>query len=298
MSDFNKTLTNAFNNNDSLLCIGLDPVVDRIPKHLHHKDYSIFAFNKEIIEATHDVVMGYKPNSAFYEAEGAGGVEELYKTCRYIKKHYPELLLILDAKRGDIGSTNQGYIQFAFDYLGADAITLHPYLGKEAVKPFLDRKDKGCIFLCRTSNPGAGEFQDLVFYQPERSEESRKLKKLDHSVSPQDDSTLYKTVARNVAENWNSNDNCMLVVGATYPEELSEVRKVVGDMPILVPGIGAQGGDLEKTLKAGLTHDKSGLIITVSRSIIYAGEGEDFAEKARSEATKLNSMINDFRFKK
>lgn len=215
-----------------------------------------FAFDKKIIDATHDLVCAYKPNSAFYEANGAQGLVELKKTCDYLRKTYPDIVLILDAKRADIGNTNQGYVSFAYDYLGADAITLNPYLGREALQPFLDRKEKGSIILCRTSNPGAGEFQD----------------------------ELYKKVAEHVARSWNKNDNCALVVGATYPGELKIVRRIVGDMPILVPGIGAQGGDLTKTLAAGRDSHGTGMIISVSRSII-------FADNPRKEAEKLHRRM-------
>ncbi|CAN5120907.1 orotidine-5'-phosphate decarboxylase [soil metagenome] len=270
---FYDRLTTSINKQKSLLCVGLDPILEKIPAHIQQDSYPFFAFNKAIIDATHDLVMAYKPNSAFYEALGAQGIQELKMTCDYIHSRYPEILIILDAKRADIGNTNEGYVKYAFQYLQADAITLQPYLGQEAIQPFLDLKDKGCIILCRTSNPGASEFQDL-------------------KVS---DKTMYKTVAIAIADKWNSNNNCMLVVGATYSEELAEIRKLVADLPILVPGIGAQGGDLEKTLIAGLTAEKSGVIINAGRSIIYASNGEDFAEKARAEAEKLNNAINEQR---
>lgn len=235
---------------NSLLCVGLD--------------YGEFAFNKNIIDLTHDLVCAYKPNSAFFESKGAAGIEELKKTCDYIKQNFPEIVIILDAKRADIGNTNNGYVDFAFEYLGVDAITLHPYLGKEALEPFLKREDKGIIILCRTSNPGAGEFQDLMV----------------------DGKPLYQKVAQQVLS-WNINSNCLLVVGATYPEELGEVRKITGDMTFLVPGIGAQGGDLEKTMKMGLNSQKKGLIINSSRGII-------FAENPREEAMKLRDQINSY----
>lgn len=248
--------------NGSLLCVGLDSDVKKLSKHLGGEKYPQLAFNKAIIDVTHDLVCAYKPNSAFYEARGAEGITELKMTCDYLQEKYPEIPIILDAKRGDIGSTNEGYVTYAFDYLGVDAITLHPYLGKEALTPFLDRKDKGCIILCRTSNPGAGEFQDLGL--------------------------LYQLVARSVANKWNTNGNCMLVVGAPYPEELSIVRRIVGDMTLLVPGIGSQGGDVEKTVKAGLNSKNSGMIINASRAII-------FADDPRMAARQLRDKINSFR---
>jgi len=249
-------------NNNSLLCVGLDSNIHKLPKQFLKKDYPQFSFNKWIIEQTNDLVCAYKPNTAFYEARGADGIMELRMTCHYLKKHYPEIPIILDAKRGDIGSTNEGYVEFAYEYLGVDAITLHPYLGKEALQPLLDLKEKGCIILCRTSNPGSGEFQDI------------------HD--------LYKKVAQSVSQNWNRNKNCMLVVGATYPKELAEIRKIVGDMTLLIPGIGAQGGNVEKTVGAGLNTKNAGMMINSSRGII-------FAKNPRNEATKLKEEINRYR---
>lgn len=259
--------------NNSLVCVGLDSDITKLPEIILKKKHQQFSFNKAIIDATHDLVIAYKPNSAFYESCGKEGIGELKLTCDYIHKHYPEITIILDAKRADIGSTNDGYVKFAFDYLNVDAITLHPYLGKEALLPFLNREDKGCIILCRTSNSGAGEFQDLVV-----------------GGIP-----LYQQIAQQVIQVWNMNSNCMLVVGATYPEELAEVRKITGDMTFLVPGIGAQGADMEKTMKAGLNSQKAGMIINSSRGIIFASSGKDFAKKAREETKKLKDQINTFR---
>jgi orotidine-5'-phosphate decarboxylase len=259
--------------NNSLVCVGLDSDFSKIPVHLQKEKFPQFSFNKDIINATHDLVCAYKPNSAFYESKGDKGIAELKMTCDYLKNNYPEIPIIIDAKRADIGNTNAGYVDFVFDCLSADAITIHPYLGKEAIVPFLDKADKGIIILCRTSNPGAGEFQDLVV----------------------NGKPLYQTVAQNVIQNWNYNHNCLLVVGATYPEELKAVRKIAGDMTFLVPGIGAQGGDLEKIVKAGLNSKKSGIIINSSRGIIFASNGMDFAQKARDEAIKLQKDINKFR---
>src|SRR3989339_225998 len=158
---FQQKFDQIITKNNSLLCVGLDSDLEKIPSQFQHKDYPQFAFNKWIVEQTHDFVCAYKPNSAFYEARGADGITELKMTCHYVKKQYPDIPIIFDAKRGDIGSTNEGYVRFAYEYLGVDAITLHPYLGKEALTPFLKQKEKGCIILCRTSNPGAGEFQDI-----------------------------------------------------------------------------------------------------------------------------------------
>jgi|SRR5579859_5856362 len=266
-------LTTIIQKNNSLVCVGLDSDFEKLPEHIKTVENPQFTFNKKIIDATNDVVCAYKPNSAFYEALGDRGITQLKMTCDYIKKTYPEIFLILDAKRADIGNTNQGYLEYAFNYLEADAITLHPYLGSEALKPFLDRTDKGSIILCRTSNPGAGEFQDLLIY----------------------DEPLYKYVCKKVVNEWNKNNNCMLVVGATYPKEIAELRKLAGEMTFLVPGIGAQGGDIEQTVKGGINSQKAGMIINSSRGIIFASTGEDFAEKAREETVKLREEINKYR---
>jgi orotidine-5'-phosphate decarboxylase len=274
---FKQKLNAAITKNNSLVCVGLDSDISKIPELIKNQKNPQFEFNKAIIDTTHDLVCAYKPNSAFYEGNGAQGVAELKMTCDYILEKYPDIVIILDAKRADIGNTNDGYAKFAFDYLGADAITLHPYLGKEALKPFLERKDKGCIILCRTSNPGAGEFQDLSF-----DTGNQNIK-------------LYQQIAKNVAEIWNEQGNCALVVGATYPTELEIVRHLVGDMPILIPGIGAQGGDIEKTVKAGLDNHKAGAIINSSRGIIFASGSTDFAQRAREETNKLRIEINKFR---
>lgn len=246
------------------LCVGLDPVVDKIPGILQGEDI-IFEFNKAIIDATHDLVAAYKPNSAFYEAEGAWGIEQLQKTTEYLVKNYPDIFVLLDAKRADIGNTNEGYVKFAFEYLNADGITIHPYLGQEAVKPFLRKADKGVFVLCRTSNPGAGEFQDL-----ETS-----------------NTYLYEKVAFQVTNQWNMKDNVGLVVGATYPRELEKVRQIAKTIPILIPGVGAQGGDLEKTVVAA----KKNFLVNSSRGIIFASDEEDFADAARFEAEKLHNEI-------
>ncbi|MEK7622357.1 MAG: orotidine-5'-phosphate decarboxylase [Patescibacteria group bacterium] len=244
--NFQDKLDKIVAKNNSLLCVGLDQ--------------GEFEFNQKIIDQTHDLVCAYKPNFAFYEALGIRGWENLQKTVSYIQEKHPEIVTIADAKRADIGNTNNGYVKAIFDELKFDAITINPYFGQEAVQPFLDRKDKGIIILCKTSNPGSGEFQDLV----------------------------WEKVAKNVASEWNKNKNCLLVVGATYPEELKKVREIVGEMTLLVPGIGAQGGDVEKTVKAGLNSAKAGMIINSSRGII-------FAENPGLEAQKLRDEINKYR---
>jgi len=263
------------------LCIGLDSELEKIPASAHHLNNdcslaikeTIVAFNRAIIEATADLVCAYKPNTAFYEAHGATGIAALEETMRLLHTITPNVPIILDAKRGDIGNTNNGYIAFAFDYLKADAITLHPYMGQKSLQPFLDRAEKGIILLCRTSNEGAGEFQDLLINGEE----------------------LYKKVARQISSHWNQNNNCGLVVGATCPNELREVRQIVDTMPLLIPGVGAQGGSVEETVKAAQDRRGAGMIINSSRGIIFASKEKNFAEAARREAKKLHSLINQYR---
>jgi len=271
--NFQDKLEEAMDQNNSLVCVGLDSDFRKIPEHIKKLEFPQFEFNKAIIDATYDLVCAYKPNSAFYEARGDTGITELKMTFDYLTTNYPHVVTILDAKRADIGNTNEGYTTYIFDYLGADSVTLHPYLGSEAIKPFLERADKGSIILCRTSNPGAGEFQDLEV----------------------EGKPLYIKVAKQVSKLWNIHDNCLLVVGATYPEEMAEIRSITGNMTFLVPGVGAQGGDIEKTVKAGLNSKRKGMIINSSRGIIFAGSGKDFAEKARKETEKLRDAINAYR---
>lgn len=266
----------------NFVCVGLDSEYEKIPESVKKKASgdagAILDFNRAIVDATSDSVCAFKPNSAFYEALGDVGWRALQNTIGYIHEVAPQVPVILDVKRADIGNTNNGYATAAFEYFFADAVTVHPYLGAEALQPFLERADKGIFVLCRTSNPGAGEFQDL------------RISDWGYVGSP-----LYKHVARQVAEKWNKNGNCALVVGATYPDELREVRGLVGDMPILIPGIGAQGGDLEKTVSAGKDSRGQGMIINSSRGIIFASKGADFAEAAHRETLKLRDMINQCR---
>ncbi|MBI3632940.1 MAG: orotidine-5'-phosphate decarboxylase [Candidatus Vogelbacteria bacterium] len=256
---------------EKFVCVGLDSDYEKIPNCLkrtvrglasHSK--IIFRFNRDIIDATKDLVCAYKPNSAFYEAYGDEGIKALKKTCDYILKTAPTVPIILDAKRGDIGRTNEMYAKFAFDWLRADAITVNPYLGGKSLSNFLNRKDRGIIILCKTSNEGSNEFQK----------------------------NLYKKVAKNVVEKWNKNSNCLLVAGATYPRELKEIRKIVGDLPLLIPGIGKQGGDLEAVIKNGQDSKGQGMIINSSSGIIFASSGKDFAEAARNETLKLHEAIS------
>jgi orotidine-5'-phosphate decarboxylase len=269
--NFIRTLNDIWRKNNSLLCIGLDPDLQKIPGHLRNHENPLFAFNKAVIDATHDLVCAYKPQIAFYAA--AGLEKDLEQTITYLHEQYQGLPLILDAKRGDIGSTAERYAQEAFERYRADALTVNPFLGGDTLEPFLKWKDKGVIILCRTSNPGAADIQDL---------ESKGEK-------------LYRIIARKAAQEWNRNGNVLLVVGATYPRELGEIRSLVGDMPLLVPGIGAQGGDVEKAVSLGKTPAGTGLIINSSRGIIYAGQGENFAETAREAALQLRDEINKYR---
>lgn len=258
--------------NNSLACIGLDSDLAKIPDRFKKKKYPQFEFNKSIIDKTYDLVGAYKPNSAFYEAHGAKGIEELKMTFDYLNKNFPGIVTILDAKHGDISSTNDGYVKYAFDYLGADGITLHPYLGKKALAPFLSRRDKGCIILCRTSNPGAEEFQDI---------------RNSHKRAAPSWLKLFEYIALRVVNDWNTSGNCLLVVGATYPKELADVRKLVGDdMWFLVPGVGAQGGDMEKTVKAGQNSKGTGMIINSSRGIIFAKDPRKAAKELKEEINK------------
>lgn len=298
MTFFEKLDTSAKKNN-SLLCVGLDTDLTKIPKHLLKEENPLGAFNKAIIDSTHDLVCAYKPNSAYYEAMGERGMIHLQKTIEYIHTAYPGIPVIVDAKRADIGSTSDQYADWVFNYLKADAVTVNPYLGTDALEAFLKHKDKGIIILCRTSNPGASEFQDLLISssseEPKRSEgdESRSSR---FANAHSNNKPLYIHVAKKVVEWDKIYGNCLMVVGATWPSQMKEIREIAPSMNFLVPGIGSQGGDLESVMQAGLRSDKAGLIINAGRSIIYSGSGEDFADKARKEGLKLRDEINMFRF--
>ncbi len=269
------------------VCVGLDSEYGKLPESVKtsgNVGEAMITFNKVIVDVTKDLVCAYKPNSAFYEAQGPVGIEVLKTTVDYIHEVAPGVPVILDAKRADIGNTNNGYVAFAFDWLGVDAITVHPYLGKEALKPFLDRADKMIIVLGRTSNPGAGEFQDLLTTVNQASQVNQASPSL----------KLYEIVAKKVAIEWNANGNCALVAGATYPEELGEIRKLVGDLPLLIPGIGKQGGDLEKAVQNGRDSKKQGMIINNSSGVLFASAGEDFAQAARAVVQKMHNDITTF----
>ncbi len=248
----------------SLLCVGLDPQPSRMPIRFRSDPDPLFNFCRHIVDATASFTCAFKPNTAFFEADGAHGWEQLAMLFAHLREHCPQHFTVCDAKRADIGSTNRGYVQAVFDELGADSITLHPYLGREALAPFLEREDKVSIVLCRTSNPGAGELQDLV----------------------SDGKPLWQHVAERVSNAWNSKGNCMLVVGATYPEEMRRIRSVAPPMTLLVPGIGAQGGDIDAVMNAGLRADGKGLLLASSRAIVYS---EDPARAARATRDAINT---------
>lgn len=235
---------------DTMLCVGLDSAVGRLPERFAKADRPQFAFNRWIIEQTHPYVAAYKANMAFYEARGAAGWDELAETLAFLRSIEPAIFTICDAKRADIDSTNEGYVDGLLDGLGFDAVTLHPYLGQEALRPFLERADKASIVLCRTSNAGAGELQDLAV----------------------DEAPLWEVVAQRVRDDWDANGNCMLVIGATYPAELARARELCPDMTFLVPGVGAQGGAVDDVVRAGLDDRGRGLLINASRSIIFSDD--------------------------
>ena len=268
---FMQTLANAWQRHDSLVCVGLDPELGKLPAHLKGRPDAVFEFCAAIVDATADLACAFKPQIAHFAALRAE--DTLERLIAHIHTKHPGVPVILDAKRGDIGSTAQHYVTEAFERFGADAVTLNPYMGCDSIAPFLERADKGVILLCRTSNPGGADFQAL-----------------DCGGAP-----LYLRVAETVARGWNAHGNCALVCGATWPEELGQVRARVGDMPLLVPGIGAQGGDVAAVLKHGLTADRTGLMINSSRGILYAGSGEDFATAARTAASELRNTINQLR---
>jgi len=269
---FQDKLAASWKATNSLVCVGLDPEPKKFPDLFRDKPGSIFEFNKAIVDATRDLVCAYKPQFAHYAANAAEN--QLEHTINYIKSTCPNAIVILDSKRGDIGSTAEQYAHEAFERYDADAVTVNPYLGRDSVEPFLKHGDKGVIILCRTSNPGAKDFQDL-------------------NVGP--GKKLFHHVAEQVAKEWNTNGNCMLVVGATYPEELADIRARVGDLPFLVPGVGAQGGDVAKVMAAGKTAAGTGLVISSSRAILYASSGDDFATAARKAAQDLRDSINAHR---
>jgi orotidine-5'-phosphate decarboxylase len=279
---FYKRLNTAWDRSGSMLCVGLDPDVARFPTAMRGSVDAIEEFCKAIVDATGDLVCAFKPQIAYFAAVGAE--KQLENVCDYIRAKFPDVVLILDAKRGDIGDTAALYAREAFSRYGADAVTVNPYLGTDSLEPFLTTPGKGTIVLCRTSNSGSSEFQSLEV----------------------DGEPLFLRMARTAAAKWRSIGECALVVGATYPDELAQVRAIVGDMPILVPGIGAQGGDINAVVRAGTTSPSSsaapsqtttpatsrrGLIINSSRAILYASNGADFASAARDVALTTRAAI-------
>ncbi len=268
---FLEKLLGASRRNQSLICIGLDPEIERLPAHLRDQPNPILAFNRAIIEATADLVCAYKPNLAFYEALGPAGLLTLQETLRLIPDSIPT---IGDAKRGDTDNTSRQYARALFETYGFDAITVHPYLGRDSVQPFLDYQEKGILIVCRTSNPGARDFQDRLVSQ----EQTQPI-------------PLYEYVARQVLE-WNTAGNAGLVVGATYPEELQCLRQIAPNLPILIPGVGAQGGDLTSAARYGTDAAGERAIISASRAIIYASNGPDFATSAAEVTRSLRDAAH------
>jgi orotidine-5'-phosphate decarboxylase len=253
------------------LCIGLDIDPAKLPRSFEVNDAaSVLRFAATIVDATADVAGAYKPNAAFFEAFGTDGPRVLRDLIRHIHEVAPDVPVIIDAKRADISSSNLGSIEYLFEYLRGDATTVHPYLGSEAVRPFLDQSRKGIFVLCRTSNPGAGELQDLIV-----------------GGEP-----LFLHLATIVATTWNENGNCGLVVGATYPKELASVRSRATTLPLLIPGIGAQGGDLEATVRAAHNGHQLRAFINASRAVVYASAEPDFADAARLASVGLNTQVS------
>jgi orotidine-5'-phosphate decarboxylase len=275
------TRTELFENikrKKSFLCIGLDTDVTKIPAHLLKEEDPVFEFNKQIIDATHDLCVSYKPNMAFYETEGVKGWISLERTINYINEKYPDQFTIADAKRGDIGNTSKMYAKAFLEKLNFDSITVAPYMGEDSVTPFLEYKNKWVILLALTSNSGSKDFQVSRINSPFEKGAGR--------------ISLYEQVLE-TSKSWSGPDNMMYVVGATKAEMLKEIRKIVPDSFILVPGVGAQGGSLQEVAKYGM-NDQCGLLVNSSRGILYAGSGEDFAAKAREEALKLQKEMAEY----
>jgi orotidine-5'-phosphate decarboxylase len=271
MSKFIEQLQGAWKANNSLLCVGIDPDLARFPKQLAGRPEAILEFGRAIVDATADLACAFKPQIAYFHAERAEA--QLEALIAHIHQNHPGIPVILDAKRGDIGSTAEQYAREAFERYDADAVTVSPFLGGDSITPYTQYADKGVIILCRTSNPGGGDFQDL---------------KIEGEL-------LYQRIARIAVAEWNQRGNCALVVGATFPAELATVRALVGEMPLLVPGIGAQGGDIAATVKAGQTAAGTGLMINSARAIIYASSGDDYALAARKVAKTTRDAINQYR---
>ncbi|BAV96511.1 orotidine-5'-phosphate decarboxylase [Lysobacter enzymogenes] len=268
---FMQALRRRWQQADTLVCVGLDPEPARFPTSFAADADAVFAFNRDIVDATAEFACAFKPQIAHFAALGAE--DALTRLIAHIHARHPEVPVILDSKRGDIGSTAQHYVSEAFDRYRADAVTVNPYMGRDSAQPFLDRAERGVVVLCRTSNPGAGDLQDL-----------------DVGGRP-----LYQRVAEKVANEWNGHGNCALVVGATWPEQLREVRAIVGELPLLVPGVGAQGGDAQAVVGNAKSADGTGLMINSSRAILYASSGDDYAEAAAAATRALRDDINRYR---
>ncbi len=266
---FTQKLRNRWQQADTLVCVGLDPDPAKFPDAFVDDEDALFSFCRDIADATAEFACAFKPQIAYFAARNDGEAA-LQRLIAHINAVHPDVPVILDAKRGDIGSTAEQYATEAFDRFGADAVTLNPYMGRDSAAPFLQRSDRGCIFLCHTSNPGARDFQERLV----------------------DGAPLYQHIARTIANDWNADGNCALVVGATFPEELKVIRGLVGDMPLLIPGVGAQGGDVEAVVKNGKTVDGTGLMINSSRGILYASSGVGYAEAAADAARDLRDAIN------
>ncbi|MDR2188597.1 MAG: orotidine-5'-phosphate decarboxylase [Azonexus sp.] len=271
---FTRMLAAASQKHDSLLCVGLDPDPTKFPARFQGRAEAIYEFCAIIVDATAHLVAAFKPQIAYFAAQRAEA--ELERLIAYIHEEYPDIPVILDATRGDIGSTAEQYAKEAFARYRADAVTVNPYMGRDSVEPYLAWADKGVILLCRTSNPGGSDLQFLDV------------------GGPGDQERLYERVAR-LAVEWNGGGQIGLVVGATFPAEIARVRAIVGDMPLLVPGIGAQGGDVEATVKAGRAVAAGSLLINSSRAILYASQDEHFAAAARRAAEETRSAINRYR---
>ena len=271
-NSFYTKLLHAWKKYNSLVCVGLDTDILKIPLHLQSVPEPFYTFNKSIVDATAPYVCGYKIQIAYYSAYGAE--LQVEKTIDYILKNYPDLVVILDAKRNDIGDTAHLYAKEAFDRYKADAVTVNPYLGTDSIDPFLQRKDKGIIILCKTSNKGSGDFQNNAF---------------------SDGTKLYEAVAQKAYSQWNYNHNVLLVIGATYPAELKRVRELTPDFCFLVPGIGAQGASVKEAIENGKNTCGTGLIINSSRAILYASNQNDFAHAAQQKTIELRDQINCYR---
>lgn len=265
---FIEKLKNRWTQSNSLLCVGLDPDFDRFPLSIKEKKNPYFEFCTAIVDTTAEFACAFKPQIAYFASCGAEG--ELKDIIDYIHEKHPDIPVVLDSKRGDIGSTAKHYAKEAFVRYGADAVTLSPYMGFDSVQPYLEYEDRGAILLCRTSNPGGNDIQMLQV----------------------DGKPIYQRVAELASGPWNLNGQLGLVVGATYPNEIAAVRTIVGDLPLLVPGVGAQGGDINACVTAGVTKDMTGMMINSSRAILYASKAEDFKEAAARVAQETRDKIN------